>query len=190
MATRILNVDACGFREFMSIGKIVWGFGGSKGDQRLHILRVTVVQDATKKTGSSLLGKPYFSWDVDLDIYLEDGTKIEVHTTDEKFVRKMMPYCWEIQQKNPRVNFYGPNAEQREQGLSVAEHQKLIILLQQLESEKLILRYHEQVRDEIKATRPWESYEVQQKQRKVLASQKRIWNLQQQIDKLNAKAVR
>jgi hypothetical protein len=59
--------------------------------------------------------------------------------------------------------------------------------MQQLESEKMILRYLNQERDKVAATHPWDSYEVQQKQKKVLACEKRIWNLQQRIDKIRAK---
>lgn len=189
MPTRILNAEECGYKEFMMIGPNLWGFGGSKGNQKLHIMRVIVVDEHTKVAGHSLFGKPNYNWDVDLDIYLEDGTKIETHSTNEKFIRRMMTYCWELNKQRPHVNFYGQQEEKREE-LTKADRENLVIMTQQLESEKLILNYLIQERDKILATHRWESYEVQVKQKKVLAAEKRIWNLQQRIDRLHAKAVR
>ena len=103
MATKVLNTDVCGYASFFWIGSIIWANGpiGSMKSDRINIHRVIVVQDASTTT-YGFLGKPNISWDVDLDIYLDDGTVIEVHTDDEYFIKKMMKYVWEIRKDDPR----------------------------------------------------------------------------------------
>ena len=186
MSTRILNSQECGYNSFFTIGRIIWAQGpiGSGISDRLQIARVIIIQDATTESRSFFLAKPIMHWNVDLDVYLDNGTKIEVHTDDESFIRKMLEYVWELQQRDPRVKFY---EREEKPGLTPQEKQGLVILMQQLESEKMILRYLNQERDKVAAKHPWESYEVQQKHKKVLACEKRIWNLQQRIDKIHAK---
>lgn len=186
MATRILNSAECGYTNFFSIGPMIWAQGpiGSFVSDRINIARVIIIQDATKESRSLFLAKPIMYWNVDMDIYLDNGTKIEVHTDDGGFIKKMMDYVWELQKKDPRVDFYERGEKP---GLTPQEKQGLVILMQQLESEKMILRYLNQERDKVAAKYPWESYEVQQKHKKVLACEKRIWNLQQRIDKIRAK---
>jgi hypothetical protein len=186
MSTQILNPTECGYTSFFSIGSLIWAQGpvGSFVSDKLQIARVIIVQDATKESRSLFFAKPIMHWDVDLDIYLENGKKIEVHTDEGSFIKKMSAYVWEFQRKNPRVNFYG---REEKRGLTPQEKEGLVILMQQVESEKLILAHLMKERDKAAAENLWASYEVQQKQKKVLACQKRIWTLQQRIDKIRAK---
>lgn len=192
MGTTILNADECGYKEFMTIGPLIWGFNGARGNQRLHIMRVIVVQDNTSKDESfwCKLGfaPPQFHWKVDLDIYLEDGTQIQVHTTEPKFLKKMEKYIWELQQQRRHVEFYGQNNPQPV-GLTEEEKEYIVILTQQIESEKILMRYMIQEREKREARYDWDSAEVQRQQKKILAAEKRIWNLQRQIEKLRAKEV-
>ncbi len=187
MATRILNTSECGYVDFFSIGNIIWANGplGSRVSDRLEIQRVIILQDATTKVGSTLFGKIIYKWDVDLDIFLENGVKIEVHTTDEAFLRKVRPYVWELQKKNPRVGFY---EREQKRGLTAREKEGLVILTQQLENEKLLYARLVYERDQLMQQHNWEDIEVQKQQKKVLAAEKRIWNLQKRIDKLRERA--
>lgn len=185
MKTIVLNEVECGYKQFMTIGPITYGFGGSKGNQRLHIMRTVIIQDNTKKVGSSMLGKPELAWDVYMDIYLTEGTIIRVETDETPFIRKMMKYNWELHPEKGRANpFEGLVKPQ----LTELEKQKLEIMKKQLETEKNILHHLETERNIEAMHNDWESYKVQVKQKKVLAAQRRICNLKQQIEKLESKA--
>ena len=109
--TEILNTEECGFSYFTTVGKMIIACGLRGGVKKLDIIRVIVVGNQTKKKSSFLanigLCKPELNFDVDLDIFLADGSKIEVHSTEPNFIRKLTPYIWELQRKNPRIEFYG-----------------------------------------------------------------------------------
>ena len=108
--TTILNQEVCGFNYFVTVGKMIIACNRQGGVKKLDIIRVIVVADNSKKRYSFLgrfgLVPPEFTFDVDVDIFLGDGTKIEVHSSEQKFLKKLLPYIWELN-KNPRVEFYG-----------------------------------------------------------------------------------
>lgn len=109
--TEILNSEDCGFDYFVTVGKMIIGCGLRGGVKKLDIIRVVVVGNQTKKKSSFLsnigLAKADYLFDVDVDIHLADGSLIEVHSSEPKFLQKLVPYVWELQRKNPRVEFYG-----------------------------------------------------------------------------------
>lgn len=109
METVILNRDKCGYKSLTTIGKMIFAYGLRGGVTRLDISRVLVVAENSKKRYSFLsrfgITQPELIFDVDMDIYLADGSIIEVHSTDPKFLNKMLPYIWELHM-NPRADFY------------------------------------------------------------------------------------
>lgn len=107
--TVILNHAECGYDYFVTVGKMIVACG-RRGVNKLDILRVIVVADNSKKTYSFLgrlgLVPAELTFDVHVDIYLGDGSVLEVHSSEAKFLKKLLPYIWELQ-RNPRVEFYG-----------------------------------------------------------------------------------
>lgn len=109
--TEIINKAACGYTYFVSVGKMILACGIKGGVKKLDIVRVIVVGDSTKRRYTFLdrlgLGSPTIKFDVDVDIYLADGSIIEVHSSEPKFLKKLTPYIWELKRRNPRIQFYG-----------------------------------------------------------------------------------
>ena len=114
--TVILNQETCGYSYFATIGKTIVACGLKGGVKKLDILRVVVVADNSKKKYSFLsrmgLVPAEFVYDVDVDIFLGDGSVIEVHSSEPKFLKKLLPHIWELH-RNPRVEFYGNNSLRR-----------------------------------------------------------------------------
>lgn len=108
--TVILNQDVCGYSYFATMGKMIIACGVKGGVRKLDILRVIVVADDSKKKYSFLsrmgLAPAEFEYDVHVDIILADGSVIEVHSSEPKFLKKLLPHIWELH-RNPRVEFYG-----------------------------------------------------------------------------------
>lgn len=110
--TVILNQQTCGYTNFITIGKTIIAYGMKGGTKRLnkHIDRVIVVANNSKKQYGFLsrfgLANPEFMFDVDADIYLKDGSVIEIHSSEPKLLQKLVPYIEELH-RNPRVRFYG-----------------------------------------------------------------------------------
>lgn len=108
--TVILNKKECGYSYFVIVGDAIIACGLSAGAQKLDIMRVMVVADESKRKHSGFgifgHGADEMLYDVDVDIYLADGSKIEVHSSERKFLKKLLPYVWELH-KNRRVEFYG-----------------------------------------------------------------------------------
>ena len=108
--TVILNTQQCGYSYFVTVGKMIIACGALGNIKKLDIVRAVVVADRSKKQHSFLsrmgLVPAELTFDVDVDIYLGDGSRIEVHSSEPKFLKKLLPYIWELH-KNPRVEFYG-----------------------------------------------------------------------------------
>lgn len=108
--TVILNQNNCGFTYFMCIGKTIMACGWKGGIKKLDIKRVIVISNKSRKNYGFLsrfgLAPAELEYDVDVDIYLQDDSVIEVHSSEPEFLRKLLPYIWELH-KNPRVEFYG-----------------------------------------------------------------------------------
>ena len=108
--TVILNQEECGYSYFATIGKTIVACGLKGGVRKLDIIRVLVIKDNSKKHYSFLsrfgLCPAELKYNVDVDIYLGDGSVIEVRSSEAKFLKKLLPYIWELH-KNPRIEFYG-----------------------------------------------------------------------------------
>lgn len=110
--TVILNQQACGYTNFITIGKTIIAYGMKGGTKRLnkHIDRVIVVANNSKKQYGFLsrfgLANPEFMFNVDADIYLKDGSVIEIHSSEPKLLTKLLPFIKELH-KDPREKFYG-----------------------------------------------------------------------------------
>lgn len=108
--TVILNSEACGYSYFVTIGKTIIACGTGGNVHKLDIIRAVVVADNSRKKYSFLsrfgLIPAELEFDVDVDIHLGDGSIIEVHSSEPKFLKKLLPYIWELH-KNPRIEFYG-----------------------------------------------------------------------------------
>lgn len=114
--TVILNQEECGYTYFATMGKTIIACGMKGGVRKLDILRVIVVADESKKKYSFLgrlgLVPAEFEYEVHVDIYLNDGSVLEVYSTEAKFLKKLLPYIWELH-RNPRMEFYGNTYSQR-----------------------------------------------------------------------------
>lgn len=108
--TVILNREECGYTYFATMGKMIMACGVKGGVRKLDIIRVIIVADESKRMYGFLsrlgLAPTQFKYDVHADIYLDDGSVIEVYSTEPKFLKKLLPYVWELHH-NPRVEFYG-----------------------------------------------------------------------------------
>lgn len=108
--TVILNKEECGHTSITTIGKMMFACSLKGGVTRLDIKRVVVVANNSKKYYGFLsrfgLAPAEITFDVDMDLYLTDNSVIEIHSTDPKFLQKMLPYIYELN-KNPREEFYG-----------------------------------------------------------------------------------
>lgn len=113
--TVILNQAECGHSSIVTVGKMIFAYSMKGGTRRLNIERVLVVANNSKKHYGFLsrfgLAPAELTFDVDLDIYLTDGSVIEVHSSELKFLQKMLPYIKELQ-RNPREEFYGKKYKQ------------------------------------------------------------------------------
>lgn len=115
MQTKVLNADELEFDSIDLYFGNVCGvrynrFKGLDGvPKKLDIVRVIVVQDNTKKESTmwSRLGldKPITHVNADVDVYLTDGTCIQVNSSDTKLLKKLMKFVWEVG-TDPRVKFY------------------------------------------------------------------------------------
>lgn len=107
--TVIVNKDKCKYTDFICVGKEVIAYSWKGGIKKLDIKRVIVVNNKTQKKHNLLsfcgLVNAELVFDVDLDMYLQDGSVIEIHTTDPKFLNKLVPYIWELN-RNTREEFY------------------------------------------------------------------------------------
>ena len=84
--------------------------GGLDGvPKKLDIVRVIVISDNTTKESTIWsrwgLDKPITKVNADVDIYLQDGTCIQVNSSNEKLLKKLMKFVWEVN-ADPRVKFY------------------------------------------------------------------------------------
>ena len=115
MQTKVLNAEEVGFDNInLYFGK-VYGekhnrLGGlDEIPKKLNIVRVIVVSDNTTKESTIWsrwgLGKPIIKVNADVDIYLQDGTCIQVNSSNEKLLKKLMKFVWEVN-ADPRVKFY------------------------------------------------------------------------------------
>ena len=114
MQTKILNVNELTFDTIeICLGRI-YGVTHNKVKglqklQKLDIARAIVIQDNTKKESTFWsrwgLDKPITQVNADVDIYLTDGTCIQVNSSDTKLLKKLMKHVWEIN-LNPRIKFY------------------------------------------------------------------------------------
>ena len=115
MQTKVLNAEMLGFDEIgIYLGKICSvkynKLGGLKDiPKKLDIVRVIVIRGNTTKEYNiwSRLGlcKPITHVNADVDIFLKDGECIQINSSDEKLLNKLMKYVWELN-ADPRVNFY------------------------------------------------------------------------------------
>lgn len=107
--TVILNQNKCGYSAFLTLGKAIIAYGNKGGVKKLDIHRVIVVAENTRKKYGFLsrmgLEAPAVEFNADVDIFLTDGTLIEVHSTEPAFLKKLLPYIWELR-KDPRKEFY------------------------------------------------------------------------------------
>ena len=114
--TVILNQDECGYTYFATFGKTIIACGVKGGVRKLDIMRVIVVADESKRKYGLLsrfgLVPAAFEYEVHVDIYLDDGSVLEVYSTEPKFLKKLLPYVWELH-RNPRVQFYGDTKNNR-----------------------------------------------------------------------------
>lgn len=114
MQTKILNANELNFDSIETIFGRFYGvkhnkLGGAQNIQKLDIARVIVVQDNTTKQSTFWsrwgLDRPITHINADVDIYLTDGTCIQVNSSDTKLLKKLMKHVWEIKAE-PRVKFY------------------------------------------------------------------------------------
>lgn len=115
MHTKVLNARKVGFDNIdLYFGKVCGEkhnrFGGLAGvPKKLDIVRVIVVSDNTKKESTIWsrwgLDKPIKRVNADIDIYLKDGTCIQVNSSNEKLLKKLMKFVWEVN-ADPRIKFY------------------------------------------------------------------------------------
>ena len=107
--TVILNQNVCGYTNFITIGKAVIAYGIKGGVKKLDIERAIVVANNSKRKYGFLsrfgLTPAEFVFDVDVDIYLKDGSVIEIHSSEPKFLKKLVPYIKELH-KDVREVFY------------------------------------------------------------------------------------
>jgi len=85
-------------------------FGGlASVPERLSIARVLVIKNNTVKRSSflSYLGliKPKIKVAAELDIYLTDGTCLQVSTTDSCLITHLLKFVWELSAE-PRTKIY------------------------------------------------------------------------------------
>ena len=115
MQTKVLNAEEVGFDNIDIYFGRVYGEKHNKlggldgGPKKLDILRVIVVSDNTTKKSTILsrwgLDKPITKVNADVDIYLRDGKCIQVNSSDERLLKKLMKFVWEVN-ADPRVKFY------------------------------------------------------------------------------------
>lgn len=203
--TKILNTEKCGYSYFITVGKAIIACGLKGGVHKLNIERVVIVADNSVKNSGVLhtlgLSKAEYLYNVDADIYLEEGNVIAVHTSEEKFLQKLLPYVWELEKEDPRVEFYGACRERSAEDATKGVYEdpvKLAILEQQLELEqqtyKLLM---EQLADSlIKATNEIgtdkaanNEIKVLNLQKRALNSQKKVLNLSHQIAQIKQQIV-
>lgn len=114
--TVIINSQECGFTFFNTLGKTIFGCGMKGGIQKLYIKRVIVVAENSRRKYGFLsragLAPAEFIYDVDVDIYLEDDTVIQVHSSESGFLKKLLPYVWELNE-DPREAFYRTQTRRR-----------------------------------------------------------------------------
>lgn len=114
MKTKVLNANELEFDSIDTFFGRIYGVTHNKVKgvhklQKLDIARVIVIQDNTRKESTIWsrwgLDKPITHINADVDIYLTDGTCIQVNSSDVKLLKKLMKYVWEIK-ADPRVKFY------------------------------------------------------------------------------------
>ena len=114
MKTKVLNANELEFDSIDTFFGRIYGVTHNKVKgvqklQKLNIARVIVIQDNTKKESTFWsrwgLDKPITQVNADVDIYLTDGTCIQVNSSDTKLLKKLIKYVWEIN-LNPRIKFY------------------------------------------------------------------------------------
>lgn len=190
--TVILNQTECGYSYFVTMGKMIIACGKG-GVQKLDILRVIVIADNSVKHISFLskvkLATPEINYDVDVDIFLNNGVKIEVHSSEPKFLKKLLPYVWELRKKNPRMEFYGDIPEQydtREEDIENLEN-KLEVIEHEINLERQLCRNYQERLDGLLVYLDSNSPRVIMAQKKVLASRKKIITMSDQMNKLTRK---
>jgi len=193
--TVILNKEQCGYSYFVTMGKTII-VCGHKGTRKLDILRVVVVSDNSIKRpsflGRQLISSPAIDYDVDMDVYLTDGTEIQIHSSEKKFLRKLMPYIWELRRKDPRIEFYGvsdPRADSIDTSEDDLENiqEELVIIEHQIGIERRVIKDLLERIDGLLVTRGSEDIKVLKLQRQYLASRKRLIGYRNSMNRLNKK---
>lgn len=190
--TVILNQAECGYSYFVTMGKMIIACGKG-GVQKLDILRVIVIADNSVKHVSFLsrvkLAGPEINYDVDVDIFLNNGVKLEVHSSESKFLKKLLPYVWELKKKNTRMEFYGDMPElydTREEDIENLEN-RLEIIEHEINLERQLCRNYQERLDGLLIYLDSSSPKVIMEQKKVLASRKKIVTMSDQMNKLTRK---
>ena len=115
MQTKVLNAEEVGFDNIdLCFGQVCGEkhnrLGGLDGvPKKLDIVRVIVISDNTTKESTIWsrwgLDKPITKVNADVDIYLRDGTCIQVNSSNKKLLKKLMKFVWELN-ADPRIKFY------------------------------------------------------------------------------------
>ena len=115
MQTKVLNAEEVGFDNIdLYFGRVCGEkhnrLGGlDRVPKKLDIVRVIVVSDNTTKESTIWsrwgLNKPITKVNADVDIYLQDGTCIQVNSSNKKLLKKLMKFVWEVT-ADPRIKFY------------------------------------------------------------------------------------
>ena len=190
--TIILNKEECGYSYFVTIGKtiIACGLGGTR---KLDIIRAVVVADNSVKNPSflsrQLICKPHILYDVDVDLFLADGTLIKIHSTEKKFLRMIIPYVWELRRNDPRVNFYGEDTIDTTEDDIENLREELSILEHQIGAEKKISQDLQNRLDSLLVYKHPEDIKVVKVQRQFLASRKKLIGYKNRMNKLNIKLI-
>ena len=189
--TEILNSSECGYTYFITVGKTILGCGLKGGVQKLDILRVVIVQDNSVKNQSiwSKLGltKDKIAYDVDADIYTADGKKIEIHSSEPKFLDKLMPYVWELKKQNPRIEFYGACMERQAADATkdvYTDTEQFAIMEKQYELEQQL---YDSLTDRLATMLLSDNVseiKIINLQKRILNSQKRLMKLSRQIENI------
>ena len=186
--TEILNQAECGYNYFVTMRKAIIAVGLKGGVQKLDIIRVIVVADNSAKPVSFLsklgITKSDINYDVDVDIFVANGAKIEVHSSEPKFLKKLLPYIWELKRNNPRIEFYGDvsmDSTEVEQQETYYSEEQVKILTEQLLVERKIYQSLNNQLDDLLLKYTEDDMKVLSMQKRILASRKRILRMSKQI---------
>ena len=123
MEVAIINKDEVGRKYFNFVAGNFYVYNSAFKPEKVLIEKVVVIKDSSvnpKKSfnhmtngiiGAIIAGavgvmlvaaSSHIKWDVDFDVYLQDGRVLEIRTQSEKLVRELIKY---VPQPDPRAKF-------------------------------------------------------------------------------------